>query len=105
MHGTSLKDVIGKRPVALVFATPALCESRVCGPVVDIAQQLKSKYGDRMTFIHQEVYVDNQHDKGLREPLAGRERTPSPRAACRSGSGGKDGRVRARERPVRRGGP
>ena len=36
-----LADVIGRRPVALLFATPALCRSRVCGPVVDEAVQLR----------------------------------------------------------------
>jgi hypothetical protein len=60
---------VGKRPVALLFSTPRLCHSRVCGPVTDIAEQLKKEYGDRMTFIHQEVYVDNQLEKGLRKPL------------------------------------
>ena len=69
MHDVDFADVIGKRPVALLFATPALCESRVCGPVVDIALQLKARYGDRMQFIHQEVYVNNDPKKGLRAPL------------------------------------
>jgi len=69
MHDVNFADVVAKKPVALLFATPALCASRVCGPVVDIALQLKASYGDRMTFIHQEVYVDNQANKGLREPL------------------------------------
>lgn len=69
MHDTDFADVVGKKPVALLFATPQLCESRVCGPVVDIAQQLKQTYGDRVTFIHQEVYVDNDLSKGLRAPL------------------------------------
>ena len=32
--------------------------------MTDIALQLKAKYGDKMTFIHQEVYVDNDPDKG-----------------------------------------
>jgi len=41
----------------------------VCGPVTDIELQMKSRYGDKMTFIHQEVYVDNDINKGLREPL------------------------------------
>ena len=41
-------DVVGKKPVALLFATPQLCQSRVCGPVTDIALQLKAKYGDQM---------------------------------------------------------
>jgi hypothetical protein len=37
--------------------------------VVDIAAQLKAKYGKQMDFIHQEVYVDNNPNKGLRPPL------------------------------------
>jgi len=61
--------VRGKKPVALLFSTPQLCTSRVCGPVTDIALQLQASYGDRMTFIHQEVYADNDPQKGLREPL------------------------------------
>ena len=69
LHEASFKDVLGKKPVALLFATPQLCQSRVCGPVVDIELQVKEKYGDRMTFIHQEVYRDNQVDKGLRPSL------------------------------------
>ncbi len=69
MHEESFDDVLGKKPVALLFATPQLCESRVCGPVVDIAAQLKREYGDRMEFIHQEVFVDNAVEKGFRPPL------------------------------------
>jgi hypothetical protein len=69
MHERSFSEVVGKKPVALLFATPQLCQSRVCGPVVDIAAQLKSSYGDQMEFIHQEVYEDNEVDQGLREPL------------------------------------
>lgn len=69
LHRKSFKDVVGRKPVAMLFATPQLCQSRVCGPVVDIAAQMQAKYGDRMEFIHQEVYVDNEIDKGLRAPL------------------------------------
>lgn len=69
MHEQSFDEVVGRKPVALLFATPRLCQTRVCGPVVDIAQQLKRSYGDRMAFIHQEVYVDNVVGKGLRPPL------------------------------------
>lgn len=69
LHEQSFADVVGEKPVALLFATPQLCQSRVCGPVVDIALQLQRKYGDRVAFIHQEVYVDNDPNKGLREPL------------------------------------
>jgi hypothetical protein len=69
MHKESFDQVLGKKPVALLFATPQLCQSRVCGPVTDVALQLKSKYGDQVEFIHQEVYADNDPNKGLREPL------------------------------------
>jgi hypothetical protein len=72
----SFADVAGEKPVALLFATPQLCQSRVCGPIVDEMLQLKAKYGDRMTFIHQEVYVENDPGKGLRAPLQ-RYRLPS----------------------------
>jgi hypothetical protein len=69
MHASSFSEVVGKKPVALLFATPQLCQSRVCGPVTDVALQLKDEYGDQMEFIHQEVYVDNDANKGLRDPL------------------------------------
>jgi hypothetical protein len=69
MHESSFAQVVGKKPAALLFATPQLCQSRVCGPVVDVALQLREKYGDRIEFIHQEVYADNDLEKGLREPL------------------------------------
>jgi hypothetical protein len=69
LHQKNLKSVLGKEPVALLIATPQLCQSRVCGPVVDEELQMKAEFGDRMQFIHQEVYKDNQVDKGLRDPL------------------------------------
>jgi hypothetical protein len=69
MHRVDLHDAIGRRPVALLFSTPLLCQSRVCGPVTDIALQLESEFGDRMTFIHQEVYVANDVNRGLRPQL------------------------------------
>jgi hypothetical protein len=69
MHEKSFDQLAGKEPVALLFATPQLCQSRVCGPVTDIAAQLQAKYGDKMAFIHQEVYKGNDPNKGLREPL------------------------------------
>jgi hypothetical protein len=69
MHKVSFADVLGHKPVALLFATPQLCQSRVCGPVTDLEAQMQAQYGDRMDFIHQEVYVGNDPRKGLREPL------------------------------------
>jgi hypothetical protein len=68
MHEDDLADVLGQEPVVLLFASPALCPSRVCGPVVDVAEQVKSEYGDEAAFIHVEPYQDNVVDKGLNAP-------------------------------------
>jgi hypothetical protein len=70
MHQNDFADVVGKKPVVLVFATPQLCQSRVCGPVVDIAEQVKADMGsDDVEFIHMEVFRDNEIAKGLRPQL------------------------------------
>jgi hypothetical protein len=69
MHKVDFAEVLGKKPIVLVFATPALCQSRVCGPVVDVAQQVADKWEPKADFIHQEVYVDNEISKGIRPQL------------------------------------
>jgi hypothetical protein len=69
MHKVDFAEVLGKKPIVLVFATPALCQSRVCGPVVDVAQQVADKFEPEADFIHQEVYVDNEIAKGIRPQL------------------------------------
>jgi hypothetical protein len=71
MHEDDFADVLGEKPVVLLFATPQLCQSRVCGPVVDIAEQEKAKgaNGD-VSFIHMEVFRDNRIDKGIRPQLS-----------------------------------
>jgi hypothetical protein len=62
-------DVIGKKPVVLLFATPALCQSRTCGPVVDIAEQVRAQNGKGVVFIQQEIYQDNDPGKPYRQPV------------------------------------
>ncbi len=69
MHDEDLADVLGRKPVVLLFATPQLCQSRICGPVVDVAEQVKREFGDRVAFIHQEVYNDNEINKGVRPQM------------------------------------
>lgn len=59
-------DVVGKKPIVLLFATPQFCQSRVCGPVVDVAEQVKDRYGDEVAFIHMEIFNDNDPSKGVR---------------------------------------
>ena len=78
MHSDDLAAVLGKKPVVLLFATPALCQSRVCGPVTDIAEQVKQQYGDRVAFIHQEVYKDNNINEGPRPQMTAYDLTTEP---------------------------
>lgn len=59
-------DALGKEPIVLLFATPQFCQSRVCGAVVDVAEQAKHEYGDKAAFIHMEIYNDNDPGKGVR---------------------------------------
>lgn len=69
MHEVDFADAVGKQPIVLVFATPALCQSRVCGPVVDVAQQVADQDKGKADFIHMEVYNDNDPGKGIRPQL------------------------------------
>jgi hypothetical protein len=61
-----LATVLGKRPVVLTFATPLLCQSRVCGPTVDIVEEVRASTPKDVAFIHQEIWNDNQVSKGPR---------------------------------------
>jgi hypothetical protein len=69
MHRVDFAGVIGRRPVVLLFATPQLCQSRVCGPVTDIELQMEHEFAGKAVFIHNEVYAQNSVNKGLRPQL------------------------------------
>lgn len=92
MHDVDFADVLGKKPILLVFATPQLCQSRVCGPVVDIEEEVKSRVGDRAAFIHMEVYNDNEIPNGVRPQLRAFNLETEPWAFVID----RDGRVSAR---------
>lgn len=46
------------RPTMVVISTPVYCQSRFCGPITDSVQALAGRYGDRMHFVHLEVWRD-----------------------------------------------
>jgi hypothetical protein len=57
LHTVSLADVIGTgKPVAVLFATPALCTSQYCGPVLDEMLKVMTPYQERVTFVHVDIY-------------------------------------------------
>lgn len=45
------------KPTLLLFATPAFCQSRLCGPAYDIASTVHKKLGDSLNYVHIEVYT------------------------------------------------
>jgi hypothetical protein len=61
MHAVSLDVALANgRPTVFVIGTPRFCQSRVCGPVVDIIQGVSTDFADRVNFIHAEVYKDDR---------------------------------------------
>ena len=52
-------------PFVVTFATPRYCESRICGPVVDVVDRLRKRWAHTpIRFIHVEIYRDNNPSKG-----------------------------------------
>jgi hypothetical protein len=45
------------KPTVVVFATPLLCESRLCGPVTDEQILVSRAYAARANFIHVEEFL------------------------------------------------
>jgi hypothetical protein len=60
LHTDSLSEVLGAgTPVALLFATPARCQSEYCGPVLDTLLSVRDRY-EGVTFVHVEIYLNNK---------------------------------------------
>jgi hypothetical protein len=57
LHATSLDTAIGAdKAIALLIATPAFCQTAICGPVLDLLVNRHDQYADVVTMIHAEVY-------------------------------------------------
>lgn len=55
-----------KAPFVVAFATPAFCESRTCGPTVDVLEAARRKFERRgIRFIHVEIYEGNTPGNGV----------------------------------------
>ncbi|MFQ5427207.1 MAG: TlpA family protein disulfide reductase, partial [Gaiellales bacterium] len=58
-------------PFVVTFATPEFCVSRVCGPVVDVVDLVRSEFEETgVRFIQVEIYQDNQPDLGVNQWVA-----------------------------------
>lgn len=63
LHSTSIADALGAgRPIMVVVSTPVYCTSQFCGPITDAVNELARQYGDRMAFVHLEVWRDFQNN-------------------------------------------
>lgn len=57
MHQVSVAEALDRgRPFVVAFSTPAFCQSRLCGPILDVVATLLPTYGDEVDFIHIEPY-------------------------------------------------
>ena len=59
MHTSTIAGAIeAGRPALVLFAVPGFCESRLCGPEIEIMRKLYPKYRDKVEFIHVEFYKE-----------------------------------------------
>lgn len=57
MHDLSIEQALANdRPTVVLFATPAYCATRTCGPSLEALTELKRRYGSGANFIHIEIY-------------------------------------------------
>ena len=64
LHALSVDAALTSgKPTVVLFATPALCTSRVCGPALEAVQELQRRYGEQANFIHVEIYPERDYAK------------------------------------------
>lgn len=53
-------------PFVVAFATPAFCQSRTCGPTIDVVDSVRKRFETRgVRFIHVEIYEGNLPGNGV----------------------------------------
>ncbi|MGZ4142151.1 MAG: twin-arginine translocation signal domain-containing protein, partial [Actinomycetota bacterium] len=60
LHTVTLADALrARKPVVFTIASPLLCTSRTCGPVLDEVLDVRMSVGARAIFVHAEPYKGN----------------------------------------------
>jgi hypothetical protein len=69
LYRSSIADALAaKEPFVVVFATPKYCSTRTCGPVTEVASEVRRRHeGEDIRFVHVEIYEDNDPTKGENE--------------------------------------
>lgn len=66
-HEVNLQDAVGAgKPIVLLVATPAYCQTAVCGPVLDLVIEQTTGRSD-LTVLHSEVYKDPKGQQDLND--------------------------------------
>jgi hypothetical protein len=68
LYRTSVAQAMAaKRPFVVSFATPQYCQTRTCGPTVDVVSAVRKVQPapSDVDFIHVEIYQDNDPAKGV----------------------------------------
>jgi hypothetical protein len=93
-HMQSLDQVIGKgTPVVAMFATPARCQSRYCGPVLDQLIGLAPEYQGRIVPVHTEIFQDLRSNNLVTATEAWLGTTGEPWVFTMDGAGDVTGRL------------
>jgi hypothetical protein len=62
------QSLAARKPFVVVFATPKLCTSRTCGPVVDVVDAVRRRFARTdIRFIHVEIYENNDPTRGYNQ--------------------------------------
>lgn len=70
-YSTSVDDALAAaKTFVLVFATPAFCETQICGPTLETVKKVAADYPD-LTFINVEPYVMKFENDSLQPELDG----------------------------------
>ena len=61
LHHISVADALAQqRPFAVLLSTPAFCSSKMCGPALNVMQDLADTYASGGNFIHVELFEGGQ---------------------------------------------
>jgi hypothetical protein len=62
LHDRTVAEVVGTAPMVLMVATPAFCQTSVCGPVLDIMLEQTGDFPG-VTFLHADVYRNPEENQ------------------------------------------